>query len=156
DGSRARPDRARHGPDRGAGRGASAGRARGPAGARGDAAAEQGRDAGGGEEAMRFPVILRSGATRDPFSSRTSASKGSLPIALLGVGMTLMLVFASALSAQAMDPPPSGLVGANETPALLKGIGIDQKLDAPLPLSLAFRDEAGREVRLGDFFGRRP
>src|SRR5262249_3050960 len=27
---------------------------------------------------------------------------------------------------------------------------------APLPLSLPFRDEAGREVRLGDFFGKRP
>jgi len=66
------------------------------------------------------------------------------------------LLIAAVCSAQAMGPPPSGIVKANETPALLKGIGIDQRLDAPLPLSLAFTDEAGREVRLGDFFGRRP
>jgi protein SCO1/2 len=48
------------------------------------------------------------------------------------------------------------MVNANEKPALLKDIGIDQRLDAPLPLSLPFVDEAGREVRLGDFFGKRP
>jgi len=66
------------------------------------------------------------------------------------------LLLASFLSAQAMGPPPSGIVGAGEKPSMLKDIGIDQRLDAPLPLSLPFRDEAGREVRLGDFFGRRP
>ena len=77
--------------------------------------------------------------------------KDFLVAALLG--MTGLSRF---LSAQAMGPPPSGIVAANETPAALKGIGIDQKLDATLPLSLAFRDEAGRDVRLGDFFGRRP
>jgi protein SCO1/2 len=67
-----------------------------------------------------------------------------------------MFALASLLSAQAIAPPPSGIVGANEKPALLQGIGIEQKLNAPLPLSLAFRDESGREVRLGDFFGKRP
>ncbi len=67
-----------------------------------------------------------------------------------------MLLVATLSSAQTMDPPPSGMVNANEKPALLKGIGIDQRLDAQLPLSLAFTDEAGREVRLGDFFGKRP
>lgn len=66
------------------------------------------------------------------------------------------VLLATLLCAQAMGPPPSGIVAAGEKPALLKGIGIDQRLDAQLPLSLAFRDEAGREVRLGDYFGRRP
>ncbi len=66
------------------------------------------------------------------------------------------VLLAATLSAQAMGPPPSGIIAAGETPALLKGIGIDQNLDVPLPLSLAFRDEAGRDVRLGDFFGKRP
>ena len=59
-------------------------------------------------------------------------------------------------SAQSLAPPPSGIVGAGEKPALLQGIGIDQRLDAPLPLGLAFRDEAGRAVSLGDYFGKRP
>ena len=38
----------------------------------------------------------------------------------------------------------------------LARVGIDQRLDSPLPLDTKFRDEAGREVRLGDYFGKRP
>jgi protein SCO1/2 len=34
----------------------------------------------------------------------------------------------------------------------VKGLEIEQKLDAQLPLDLVFRDEAGRQVRLGDYF----
>ena len=34
--------------------------------------------------------------------------------------------------------------------------GFDQRLGQTLPLDLAFRDEAGRAVRLGDYFGQRP
>jgi protein SCO1/2 len=35
-------------------------------------------------------------------------------------------------------------------------VGIDQKLDEQIPLDLAFRDDQGRDVRLGDYFGERP
>ena len=35
-------------------------------------------------------------------------------------------------------------------PELLTEIGLDQKLDKPLPLDLRFKDETGRDVRLGD------
>ena len=35
-------------------------------------------------------------------------------------------------------------------------IGIDQRLGERVPLELIFRDEDGREVRLGDYFGERP
>jgi hypothetical protein len=38
----------------------------------------------------------------------------------------------------------------------LGDVGIDQRLGASLPLGAAFRDETGRAVRLGDYFGRRP
>jgi protein SCO1/2 len=38
----------------------------------------------------------------------------------------------------------------------LREIGFDQNLDRPVPLDTVFRDEAGRTVRLGDYFGRRP
>ena len=41
-------------------------------------------------------------------------------------------------------------------PAALRDVGIDQQLDRPLPLDLWFRDEAGKVVRLGDFFGAKP
>jgi protein SCO1/2 len=45
---------------------------------------------------------------------------------------------------------PTGL------PVALNGVGIDQKLDAQLPLDLVFRDEKGAQVKLGNYFGRKP
>ena len=47
-------------------------------------------------------------------------------------------------------------VPALARPKGLEGVGIDQRLDEQVPLELAFRDEAGRSVRLGDYFGKRP
>lgn len=41
-------------------------------------------------------------------------------------------------------------------PEPLKTVGYDQNLGDPLPLRLEFQDEAGRPVKLGDYFGRRP
>jgi len=41
-------------------------------------------------------------------------------------------------------------------PGLLSKIHIDQHLDRQLPLDLPFVDDAGRQVRLGDYFGKRP
>jgi protein SCO1/2 len=52
---------------------------------------------------------------------------------------------------QSSSQPP-----ANKLPELLTEIGLDQKLDAQVPLDLPFTDEAGRDVRLGDYFGRKP
>ena len=45
---------------------------------------------------------------------------------------------------------PSGL------PKALNDVGIDQKLNAQLPLDLVFRNEEGQSVRLGDYFGKKP
>ena len=42
------------------------------------------------------------------------------------------------------------------TDPILHDVGIDQKLNAQVPADLLFRDEAGRDVRLGDYFGKRP
>jgi protein SCO1 len=47
--------------------------------------------------------------------------------------------------------PPAGAM-----PTLLQDIGLDQKLNERLPLSLEFTDETGRTVKLGDYFGTRP
>jgi cytochrome oxidase Cu insertion factor (SCO1/SenC/PrrC family) len=41
-------------------------------------------------------------------------------------------------------------------PSLLQGIGIDQRLNEQVPLDLQFRDEAGKTVTLGDYFGKKP
>jgi protein SCO1 len=44
----------------------------------------------------------------------------------------------------------------DEAPQLLKKVAIIQKLNTQIPLNLAFRDENGKAVHLGDYFGQRP
>lgn len=39
---------------------------------------------------------------------------------------------------------------------LSQEVGMDQRLNEPVPPALEFFDEAGRRVRMGDFFGERP
>lgn len=43
-----------------------------------------------------------------------------------------------------------------DRPSPLKNVGIDQKLNSQIPLDLPFRDEAGRDVKLGEYFGKKP
>ena len=59
------------------------------------------------------------------------------------------LLIASAAAA-ASDNNPLNL------PPLLQGIGIDQHLNAQLPLDIWFRDESGNTLPLGNYFGKRP
>lgn len=44
----------------------------------------------------------------------------------------------------------------SKLPAILKRASIEQHLDQSLPLAAEFRDETGRTVHLGDYFGKRP
>jgi|SRR5579871_580074 len=48
--------------------------------------------------------------------------------------------------------------GAQEstTPTILKKVGIQQNLNSQIPPDLEFRDESGKTVRIGDFFGKKP
>jgi protein SCO1/2 len=62
----------------------------------------------------------------------------------------LALLCGNFLAAMALAQP------GYPSPALPVNIGIDQKLDQQVPLDLDFRDEAGKTVRLGDYFGRKP
>ncbi len=41
-------------------------------------------------------------------------------------------------------------------PDILKTVKIDQRLSQQLPLQTQFRDETGKTVRLGDYFGKKP
>jgi protein SCO1/2 len=45
---------------------------------------------------------------------------------------------------------------ANLRPPGLKNVGIEQHLDEPIPRNLEFRDETGKAVKLGDYFGDKP
>jgi protein SCO1/2 len=67
----------------------------------------------------------------------------------------------AALPARAQPGEPSGArmepgTAANAKPGLLNKIGIDQRLNEQVPLDLVFKDESGRELKLGELFGKRP
>jgi protein SCO1 len=62
---------------------------------------------------------------------------------MLAAGATLA-------SAQQFGLPASSL------PAMVQGVGIDQNLNAQIPLELQFKDETGQEVRLGQYFRQKP
>jgi protein SCO1 len=53
-------------------------------------------------------------------------------------------------AAQQMGIPAASL------PMMVQGVGIDQNLNAQLPLELKFKDENGQTVRLGQYFRNKP
>jgi protein SCO1/2 len=65
---------------------------------------------------------------------------------LLTVHCTLLNAFAQ------YAQPPVGPVPTGKSDAVLKQVGIDQRLNNQIPLDLTFRDESGREVKLGEYF----
>ncbi|PYT04309.1 MAG: SCO family protein [Acidobacteria bacterium] len=53
--------------------------------------------------------------------------------------------------------PPVGPVPTGNSTEVLKKVGIEQRLNNQIPLDATFRDESGREVKLGEYFrGGRP
>jgi protein SCO1/2 len=80
-------------------------------------------------------------------------------IKLVGAVLALSVVFSAPALAQNMPTGP-GVTPAGDAasakPGVLGRIKIDQKIGQQLPLDLVFTDETGRQVRLGDYFGKRP
>ena len=76
-------------------------------------------------------------------------------IATALVTSAALLAAAAPGRAQGLAPDDAGQP-AKAKPGLLKNIGIDQRLHQQVPLDLAFTDETGRDVRLSDYFGKRP
>jgi len=73
----------------------------------------------------------------------------------IAVATSAMLAVAAPLRAQGLAPDDAG-DPAQAKPGLLSKVGIDQRLNQQIPLDLPFTDESGRQVRLGEFFGKRP
>jgi protein SCO1/2 len=81
--------------------------------------------------------------------------------ATLGLAVACVLIAALPVAAQTNGSPVTGNkrepgVSSSTVPAALREIGFDQNLDKPVPLDAPFKDETGRVVRLGDYFGKRP
>jgi protein SCO1/2 len=72
-------------------------------------------------------------------------------------GLLLLAACCSPLTAlgQYAQPPQSG-VSSSDVPLALKNIGIEQRLNGQIPLETTFRDETGRTVKLGEYFGNKP
>jgi protein SCO1/2 len=68
------------------------------------------------------------------------------------VTAVLVLSALPAVARAQLGPPPP----PPATPGVLQEIGFDQRLGEQIPLDLHFRDETGKDVRLGDYFGKRP
>jgi len=67
----------------------------------------------------------------------------------------LAIPAAALIEAQTYKDRPNS-VAASVLPPALRNIGLDQKLNAQIPLSLTFRDEAGSELPLSAYFTSRP
>jgi len=71
--------------------------------------------------------------------------------------VVLSLLAASPLSAQVAAYGDKAVGPTNDsTPTVLKGVGVEQHLNTPLPLNLTFTDDAGKVVPLSSYFGKRP
>jgi len=70
----------------------------------------------------------------------------------------IMLSFAAPLvSAQVSSYGDKQMGPSNDKPpSILNGVGIEQHLNTQLPLNLTFTDDAGKQVALGSYFGKRP
>ena len=78
--------------------------------------------------------------------------------------MSSKLIVAAVLAASVLNSPALGQgmtqsilsPPANVRPPGLKNVGIEQHLDEQIPPALTFRDETGKAVTLGDYFGKKP
>jgi protein SCO1 len=73
------------------------------------------------------------------------------PAALAVMAGVSVLAQANAPGLRPEAGPPS-----NAMPQALQQVKFDQKLDAQLPVDATFKDDTGKTVRLGDYFGERP
>ncbi len=77
--------------------------------------------------------------------------------ALISGAMVLCLFAATPVVAQVSSygDKQTGPV-TDKPPSILNGVGIDQRLNTQLPLNLTFTDDAGKQVMLSSYFGKRP
>jgi protein SCO1/2 len=77
-------------------------------------------------------------------------------VRLVGILALAMSALATALPAQVSSYGDKQMGPANTKSPILNKVGIAQNLNQQLPLNLTFTDDAGKQVRLGDYFGKRP
>jgi len=86
-------------------------------------------------------------AVRSAIGSRVSKL---IVAAMLAACVPNLPAWGQGMAQGIMSPP------ANVRPPGLKNVGIEQRLNQQIPPALTFRDETGKAVQLGDYFGRKP
>ena len=86
--------------------------------------------------------------------------KGSVP-AVAAIAAAIVILIVAPATAQMTGAPTAGYRSAPGVPSMtmptaLREIGFDQNIDQKLPLDATFRDETGKTVTLGSFYGQRP
>ena len=71
-------------------------------------------------------------------------------------GRARALVVVAALTFAAGDVHAQAALPLENLPPPPKNVGFDQNIGKPLPLEVMFKDETGKAVRLGDYFGKKP
>jgi protein SCO1 len=89
----------------------------------------------------------RNVAVRSAIRSRISTL---IAAALLAPCVLTSSLWGQGMTQGIMSPP------ANVRPPGLKNVGIEQRLNEQIPPALTFRDETGKSVQLGDYFGKKP
>jgi len=76
----------------------------------------------------------------------------------LGLSLLALLVLSAPFNICSTHPQLDDrpVQTAGVAPALLRDVGLDQKLGSSIPLDLTFRDEHGQAVALRQFFGQKP
>lgn len=74
----------------------------------------------------------------------------SIAAAALGLALFAGAAWSQGMSQGIMSPP------ANVRPPGLKNVGIQQNLNEQIPPDLVFTDDLGHQVKLGDYFGKKP
>ncbi|HEX9943475.1 MAG TPA: SCO family protein [Thermoanaerobaculia bacterium] len=72
------------------------------------------------------------------------------------LAISALLVSSLLLALAAAHADDVSVMPGNTMPGPLREVRYDQRLGRQVPLDLPFRDEAGRPLKLGDLFGRRP
>ena len=80
---------------------------------------------------------------------RSEATRNLLSLALILLSLAAT-AFSQGMTTGIMSPP------ANVRPPYLQNVGIEQHLNGQVPADLQFTDDAGRTVKLGDYFGKKP
>jgi protein SCO1/2 len=87
---------------------------------------------------------------------RSAAAMAMIPVAFCMAGLSVFVLCPLALAQVSRYDEKQMAPVSDKPPAILSKVGIAQRLNEQLPLSLTFIDDAGKQVQLASYFGKKP